>query len=113
MRKIWLIGGTKDSADLAQAIADAQISSIVTVTTTSAKNLYPSNFPVRIGCFSIGQMEQFCRQEKITAIVDASHPFAPVSNLLLIKSRNYLMLSIDYYLITDKDFFRNEDREYS
>lgn len=76
MRKIWLIGGTKDSADLAQAIANAQISSIVTVTTNSAKNLYPSNFPVRIGCFSIEQMEQFCRQEKITAIVDASHPFA-------------------------------------
>ena len=76
MNKIWLIGGTKDSAEIAKAIADAQISSIVTVTTTSAKNLYPSKLPVRIGCFSRKQMEQFCLQEQIIAIVDASHPFA-------------------------------------
>ena len=76
MSQIWLIGGTKDSADLAQAIADTQISSIVTVTTNSAKNLYPSHFPVKIGRFSREQMAQFCLQEKIIAIVDASHPFA-------------------------------------
>ena len=76
MNKIWLIGGTKDSAEIATAIADAQIPTIVTVTTTSAKNLYPFNFSVRIGCFSSSQMEQFCRQEQIIAIVDASHPFA-------------------------------------
>ena len=76
MKKIWLIGGTKDSAEIALAIANAQIPSIVTVTTTSAKNLYLANFPIRIGCFSREAMEQFCHQENIIAIVDASHPFA-------------------------------------
>ncbi|MGK7894201.1 MAG: cobalt-precorrin-6A reductase [Xenococcus sp. (in: cyanobacteria)] len=76
MKKIWLIGGTKDSAEIAKAIANNQIPTIVTVTTNSAKNLYPPNFSVRIGCFSIKQMEQFCLQEQIIAIVDASHPFA-------------------------------------
>ncbi len=76
MNKIWLIGGTKDSADIALAIANAQISSIVTVTTISAKSLYSDNFPIRIGNLSLKQMEQFCLQENIVAIVDASHPFA-------------------------------------
>lgn len=76
MKKIWLIGGTRDSADLASAIANRQIPSIVTVTTISAKSLYSNNFPVRIGSLSLKQMEQFCLQEDIVAIVDASHPFA-------------------------------------
>ena len=76
MKKIWLIGGTKDSAEITQAIADSQISCIVTVTTISAKNLYSANFPVRIGCLSLEQMAQFCLQENIVAVVDASHPFA-------------------------------------
>ena len=76
MNKIWLIGGTRDSADIALAIAKTQIPSIVTVTTISAQNLYSDNFPVRIGSLSLKQMAQFCLQENIVAIVDASHPFA-------------------------------------
>ena len=76
MNKIWLIGGTRDSAEITMAIADRQIPSIVTVTTISAKSLYPDNFPVRIGSLCLKQMEQFCLQENIVAIVDASHPFA-------------------------------------
>ncbi|MEM9272980.1 MAG: cobalt-precorrin-6A reductase [Cyanobacteria bacterium P01_F01_bin.143] len=77
MKKIWLIGGTKDSAEIAKAISSAQIPSIVvTVTTASAKNLYPANFSIKIGCFSSEAMAKFCSQENIIAIVDASHPFA-------------------------------------
>ena len=76
MNKIWLIGGTKDSAEIAQEIADAQIPSIATVTTSSAKNLYPSHFAIKIGCLSREEMVNFCLTEQIIAIVDASHPFA-------------------------------------
>lgn len=74
--RIWLIGGTKDSAEIAKKIVNLQIPTIVSVTTISAKNLYPENFSVRIGCLSLKQMEKFCLQENIVAIVDASHPFA-------------------------------------
>lgn len=74
--KIWLIGGTKDSAEIAKAIADIQVPIIVTVTTPSAKNLYLSDCSVIVGCFSGEEMACFCRQEEIIAIIDASHPFA-------------------------------------
>jgi len=89
LKKIWLIGGTKDSADIAKAIAEAQIPSIVTVTTASAKDLYPANFPLGIGCFSTEAMKDFCYQKNIIAIVDASHPFATeVSQNAIATARN-------------------------
>jgi precorrin-6A/cobalt-precorrin-6A reductase len=67
---IWLIGGTSDSAILAREMVTNGISCLVTVTTESAKNLYPESSLLTV---KIGKPE---RNEKITAIVDASHPYA-------------------------------------
>lgn len=67
---IWLIGGTSDSAILAREIVTHGISCLVTVTTEGAKNLYPKSPLLTV---KIGKPEQ---NEKITAIVDASHPYA-------------------------------------
>lgn len=39
--KIWLIGGTGDSARIAQEIARQKIPCLVTVTTKNAQDLYP------------------------------------------------------------------------
>ncbi len=49
---------------------------LVTVATITAKNLYPVNFPIKIGRMNVTAMEKLCQQENIAVIVDASHPFA-------------------------------------
>jgi precorrin-6A/cobalt-precorrin-6A reductase len=42
--RIWLIGGTQESADLARALTQQQISYVVSVTTESARNLYTDSY---------------------------------------------------------------------
>ncbi|MEM8778337.1 MAG: cobalt-precorrin-6A reductase [Cyanobacteria bacterium P01_G01_bin.49] len=76
--KIWLVGGTGESRNIAKAIADDNFHCIVTVTTTNAKTLYPINpkIAVKIGKLDSANIYHFCHQEKILAIVDASHPYA-------------------------------------
>lgn len=75
---IWLIGGTQESAILAQAIAAQHISCVVTVTTETARTLYPvaPSLQIRVGAFSAESLSDFLRHSGIIAIVDASHPFA-------------------------------------
>lgn len=73
---IWLIGGTKDSVAIANKISEVKVPLIVTVTTTEATNLYNSQINTFVGCMSREKMEQFCRKQRIAAIIDASHPFA-------------------------------------
>jgi precorrin-6A/cobalt-precorrin-6A reductase len=74
----WVIGGTSESVIVAQAIAEKKFSCIVTVTTAAAVKLYPvlPNLRIRVGQLSEFQIYQFIQQEKIIAIVDASHPYA-------------------------------------
>jgi precorrin-6A/cobalt-precorrin-6A reductase len=67
---IWLIGGTSDSAMLSQEMIMSGIPTLVTVTTESAKHLYPESSLLTV---KIGKPDP---SEKITAIVDASHPYA-------------------------------------
>ncbi|MDY7020058.1 MAG: cobalt-precorrin-6A reductase [Cyanobacteriota bacterium] len=77
--KIWLIGGTSESATLALAIASAEIPCIISVTTNTAKSLYPPESPflkIWIGKLDCGQISAFIHQQNIVAILDASHPFA-------------------------------------
>lgn len=78
--RIWLIGGTSESGKIAEAIAAAAIPCTVTVTTTTAQALYPvsSHLRLQVGSLETAQMGEFCRQEGISAIVDASHPHAAV-----------------------------------
>ena len=76
MPKIWLIGGTQESALIAQAIAGISFPCIITVATTTAKTLYPPQCQVKAGRMNGVIMKAFCQQEKIAVIVDASHPYA-------------------------------------
>lgn len=75
--RIWLIGGTRESAQLAMAIAQAGLACTVSVTTAAAKILYPvPGLRVVVEKFSLEQLRQFLQTEKIVAILDASHPYA-------------------------------------
>ena len=74
--KIWLIGGTGDSATIANVLAEANIPLIITVATESAKNLYQSTAVVIAVRMGLTQMRAFCQQEKISGVIDASHPYA-------------------------------------
>ena len=74
----WIIGGTSESVMVAQAIAEKKFFCIVTVTTADAVKLYPvlPNLRIRVGQLKEFQIHEFIQQEKIIAIVDASHPYA-------------------------------------
>lgn len=76
--RIWLIGGTQESAQLAVAIADADLPCIISVTTESACTLYPTapNLQVWVGRLTPTQIDRFLQQQQIVAILDASHPYA-------------------------------------
>lgn len=87
-KRLWLIGGTTESVKLAQAIANFNWLCTVTVTTTAAKALYPktSLLQLKTGRLDITQLKLFLQQEKIAAILDASHPFAVDISKLAIRA---------------------------
>jgi len=74
--QIWLIGGTSESAQLAIALLEQKIPYLVTVTTESARRLYPPSANVQVGKMSPEQMSAFIQAQRIAGILDASHPFA-------------------------------------
>lgn len=74
--KVWLIGGTSDSVAIASLLAANDLSYVVSVATQAAQALYTVDTQVAIGCMDRDQMQCFCRQENIRAVVDASHPYA-------------------------------------
>lgn len=76
--RIWLIGGTQESAQIAKAIAITNLACTISVTTTSASALYPiaPNLHVWVGRLTYDQIEEFLQQQQIIAILDASHPYA-------------------------------------
>jgi len=74
--KVWLIGGTSESADLAQALWSENIPFVVTVTTAAAKSLYSPTSQVRVGALTPEAMATFVIEHDICCILDASHPFA-------------------------------------
>ena len=73
--KIWLIGGTSDSATIAQMLLDSDIPFIVTVTTKTACSLYCTD-EIAVGRMNRVEMESFCQKQSIVSVVDASHPYA-------------------------------------
>lgn len=77
-RRVWLIGGTSESAQLAQALVQVHLPSVVTVTTEPARRLYQSapNLRVVVTRFDAETLPLFLKQAAIAAILDASHPFA-------------------------------------
>ena len=76
--RIWLIGGTTESAQLAGKLAQSQIFCTVTVTTTGARSLYPLSpyLRVQVGQIDAARIDHFLQQEQIVAILDATHPYA-------------------------------------
>lgn len=77
-RRLWLIGGTQESAQLAQALIRVRLPCVVTVTTEQAQRLYPTEPDLRVvvARFNAQTLPRFLEQESIAAILDASHPFA-------------------------------------
>ncbi len=76
--RIWLIGGTQESAALAAAIAHASLPCTISVTTESALALYStaSSLRVWVGRLTPEKLEEFLQQQQIVAVLDASHPYA-------------------------------------
>ena len=96
---IWLIGGTQESAVLANTIAAHKLPCVVTVTTEAAKSLYPLASPLQIwvGALTAESLPTFLQDYQITAIVDASHPFAAaISQLAIAASRQFNLPYLRY-----------------
>ena len=76
--RLWLIGGTSESVSLADAIASLGLTCTVTVTTETAQKLYPKTprVKVQVGRLDTEKLDNFLQQQQITAILDASHPYA-------------------------------------
>ncbi|MBL1174352.1 cobalt-precorrin-6A reductase [Pantanalinema sp. GBBB05] len=77
-KQLWLIGGTQESAVLAQAIAQVGLLCVVSVTTETARSLYPTapNLTIWVGYLTATSLPTFLQTHQIGAILDASHPFA-------------------------------------
>ncbi len=77
-QRIWLIGGTQESAEIARELVQQQIPYVVSVTSESARNLYPNNplGAIWVDRLTAASLPQFLQQHNIGAVLDASHPFA-------------------------------------
>jgi precorrin-6A/cobalt-precorrin-6A reductase len=96
---IWLIGGTRDSAELARTLLEQGIAAIVSVTTESARSLYPPDpaLSVWVGKLDRDRLPQFLGDRRIRAIVDASHPHAvEISQLAIAASREFSLPYLRY-----------------
>ena len=92
--RLWLVGGTSESAKLAAAIAQAHFACTVTVTTEAARSLYPPapELRVLVGRMNANQLGQFLLQQKIVAVLDASHPYAVEVSRMAIATANQLQI---------------------
>lgn len=77
-QRIWLIGGTQESAAIAHALVQHHVPCLVTVTTESARQLYPQSptLDIWVGQLVADELPQFLKTQGIRAILDASHPYA-------------------------------------
>lgn len=75
---LWLIGGTSESVMIAKFLSTLKQDFIVSVTTESACNLYQNinDIQVIVKKLSLTEIKQFILSRQISAIIDASHPFA-------------------------------------
>lgn len=80
--KVWLIGGTQESAALAIALTKAEIPFVVTVTTDAAQVMYAaaleqsSQAQIQVGVVAPEAMADWLSHHGIVAVLDGSHPFA-------------------------------------
>lgn len=99
-RRIWLIGGTSESALIAEALAyETQLSCIITVTTEAAQKLYPKTplLQVWVGKLDTENIGKFIQEQRIAAILDASHPHAAeISKLAIAAASQYQIPYLRY-----------------
>jgi precorrin-6A/cobalt-precorrin-6A reductase len=91
-QRIWLIGGTTESVQIAQAIAPAPLNCIISVTTEAARSLYPTvpNLKIWVGQLTSPQVKMFIIEHSVVAILDASHPYAvEISQVAITAATNY------------------------
>lgn len=97
--RIWLIGGTRESVRLAEAMVRMHVRCTVSVTTESARSLYGKipQLRVWVGLLDEETLEQFLPAENIAAIVDASHPYAvAISELAISTARSQTIPYLRY-----------------
>lgn len=82
--RLWLIGGTSDSAAVAWELAQRGVPTIVSVTTAAAAHLYPVELGVQVavGALTANSLPAFRQRHCIFGILDASHPFATAISAL-------------------------------
>ncbi|HEY9814122.1 MAG TPA: cobalt-precorrin-6A reductase [Candidatus Sericytochromatia bacterium] len=110
--RIWLIGGTQESRELAIALSQTNLPCTITVTTEPARSLYPSasNLRVLVTRLDINQLEKFITDEKIGAILDASHPYAVEISRGAIASANQLQIPYLRYERLSVDTAKNSSQ---
>ena len=76
MPRVLLLGGTTEASRLAQALAEARVDAVFSYAgRTDAPLAQP--LPMRVGGFGgVDGLCQWLRDERITHVVDATHPFA-------------------------------------
>ena len=73
---VLILGGTSEAASLARACADKRLDVLVSL---AGRTSDPAALPVKTRTGGFGGAEglaRFLREEGITALVDATHPFA-------------------------------------
>jgi precorrin-6A/cobalt-precorrin-6A reductase len=74
---IFQLCGTSDARELATRIQSSGYEVLTSVVTESAaKSLEEAGLPVRMGRLTTDEMVELFQQQKISAVVDAAHPFA-------------------------------------
>ncbi|MBC6472709.1 MAG: cobalt-precorrin-6A reductase [Hormoscilla sp. GM102CHS1] len=108
--RIWLIGGTTESAQLAQKLGQSQIFCTVTVTTTAARSLYPLSPYLRVEVRQIDatRIGHFLEREQILGILDATHPYAVAISQMAIAAAAQHHLP---YLRYERPELKNHPRE--
>ncbi len=92
--RIWLIGGTTESVQLASALDVAGLPSVITALSDSAQDLYPPSLSLRIctGALTDHTWQTFCQDQQIGVILDASHPYATEISKLAIQASTQLQI---------------------
>jgi precorrin-6A/cobalt-precorrin-6A reductase len=81
MMRALLLGGTGDANSLADALVRARIDAVYSYAGRTQIPL-PHALPTRVGGFGgAAGLADFIRQEKITHVIDATHPFAAEMSL--------------------------------
>ncbi|UZQ54922.1 cobalt-precorrin-6A reductase [Trichothermofontia sichuanensis B231] len=100
---IWLIGGTQESAQLAAALSVAQLPWVVSVTTENARDLYRTtqlahpDVQIWVGRLNDRTIDDFLGHYQVTAILDASHPFAvEISQLAIAAAQRHVLPYLRY-----------------